>query len=851
MLLNFNFSFDYLNRNVKKINVLKTSHLLWFLLSFTSPALSGNINGVIKDAKTKECVPFANVVIQNTTIGTVSDMNGNFSLTPQSLPVTITVSLVGYKSQEIIIEDLTKPLVIHLEEDVYSLNEIIIKPDNSYERSILRKISKSRSRNNPSNFNTLNYEDYTRTTVFLTNLNAKTAQSKTFKKSADAFVKKNDSLVMMPFFMDETITEHRRNKRNNIDESKKTSQKSDGILSESNTQVSSVLKSKLTTEFNFYDNQINVLSRGFPSPISSTALLYYNIYLSDSTSVDNIKYYKFDFFPRSYKNITFKGHFWVEDKSWALTEIKASLPNSANLNFVSNLEVFISYKKANSKQWFYNSQKVNLQLTINKNERKKDLRRSFAVQKLIAYQNVTVTPGVSARHKNTIKASPFKEEDLGEDAIIKTRLSVAPLDTFEQSAYEGIQQLKANNFIKAIDRFSAMTLNGYYNVNKIDIGPYFAFYRKNEIEGDRVTVPLRTGKKLFKNFMVAGYLGYGFKNKEWAQGGDVKYLLPAKKRTILSTGYHDDYFDLTRNKFVEFIRENPYSQGGGNIISAFTSEMPNPYMMKNRHFNLTLEHQLTQNCGLLIRPSVNRYYSNYNLPFTSNGVSGSHFDTYNLMLDVRLSFSQDYDEGFFTRFYYGNQKPVLHFSTLLGNYQFSDEDANNTGFYANFNLSMKNRVNLGSAFIKMLIEGGYIIGDVPYPLLQLPRGTRDIGSARYHFNLLHHTSFAGDMYLSSHFYLNGGGIVFNKLPLIKKLNLREAITLKGYYGKLWGEHGKVMDIPDMLQTPSNAPYMEMGFGITNILKVLRVEYVKRLNNDDSFNKFSSSHGIRFRIEVTF
>ncbi|MBI9063154.1 MAG: carboxypeptidase-like regulatory domain-containing protein [Marinilabiliaceae bacterium] len=847
MAMNFDIHYLYSNRNTEKKQGSRNFIGLLILLLCASPALSNPIDGVIKDAKTKESIPFANVIIQNTTIGTITDLDGNFSLGSQSLPITITVSLMGYKSQEITIDNLNNPLVIHLEEDVFALNEVVVKPDNSYERAMLRKIIKSRSRNNPSNFKTLNYDDYTRTTVFLTNLNAATTQSKTFRKSADAFVKKNDSLVMMPFFMDETITHHIRDAESNIDESKKTSQKSDGILSESNTQVSSVLNSKLTTEFNFYDNQINVLTRGFPSPLSSTALLYYNIYLSDSTTTNAIKYYKFDFYPKSYKNITFKGHFWVEDKSWALTEIKATLPNSANLNFVSNLEVFITYKKTNTDRWFYHNQKINLQLTVRKNEKKKDTRRSFAVQKIMAYQAVKIGPDAPKQLVAKTHAG-LKPDD--EDVILKIRQQVAPLDTFEQSAYEGIQQLKANNFIKTVDRFSAMTLNGYYNVNKIDVGPYFAFYRKNEIEGNRITIPLRTSEKLFKNFMVGGYLGYGFKNKEWAQGGDVKYLLPSEKRTIISAGYHHDYFDLTHNRFVEFIRENPYSQGGGNIISSFTSEIPNPYMMKNKHLNLTLEHQLGKNTGLLIRPSYNRYYANYNLPFATRGVHMTHFDTYNLLFDVRLSFSQDYDEGFFTRFYYGNEKPVFHFTSLLGHYKLPEGD-NNSGFYAHFNLSMKNRVNLGPAFMKILMEGGYILGDVPYPLLHLPRGTRDIGSARYHYNLLHHASFASDLYLNTHLYLNGGGILFNKLPLIKKLNLREAVTFKGYYGKLLGDPNTVMDMPDMLRKPTHEPYMEMGLGITNIFKVLRVEYVKRLNNGAAFNEFSSSHGVRFRIEVTF
>lgn len=822
--------------------------LICFFLLISHSSIASVISGSIKDSKTKESIPFANVVIKNTTNGIMSDNEGAFSLNVDKFPCTLVIKFIGYKTKEIHVKSQKQILNILLEEDVYSLNEVTVKPDNSYERSLLRKVVKNRKRNNPDHLSNLSYSDYTRTTVFLANLGMKTAQSGTFKKSADAFIKSSDSTLMMPFFMDETVSSHQRS--DDSEQSQITAQKTDGILSEVNTQIKSVLERKITTEFNFYNNQINILTRGFPSPISNTGLLYYNIYLSDSTVYNKVKHYKFNFFPKSYKNITFKGHFWVESESWALTEIKASLPNSANLNFVKDLEVFVNYKKLDKAKWFYKTQKINLKLTLNKREGKKRKKKSFDVQKLICYRdpNINALPLLKTNSKPNYLIQNSIEST---EEILAIRKEFAPLDSFEQSAYTGIKKLKENKFIQIADKFSAMTLNGYYNMGKLDLGPYFSFYRKNEIEGNRFTLPVRTSEKLFKNFMLGGYLGYGNKNKEFAYGGNIKYLLPTSKRSILSTNYHYDYFDLTKNKFIEFIRENPYQQGGGNIVSSFTSKIPNPYMMRNRHFDITYEHQLNKSFGLLIRPSINRYYSNYNLVFNKSGANLPYFDTKNFMLDLRLSFGQDYDEGYFSRIYYGNEKPVFHFTSLMGQYQLPTTDGKKSGYYANLNVSMKNRVNMGPTFLKTMIEGGAILGNVPYPLLQLPRGTRDIGAARYHFNLLHHTSFASDLYLSAHFSLNGGGIIFNKLPLIKKLNLREIVTFKTFYGKLLGNHDKVLNLPNMLQAPTKQPYMEMGFGITNIFKCLRVEYVNRINKGNAFNKFSSKHGFRFRIEVSF
>ncbi len=838
--------FDSVNPT-KNNSIFKYIFLAIFLLG-SIHSFGQNIKGRIRDSKTHETIPFANVVVKNTTNGMMSDIEGTFSLKVEKFPCVLVIKFIGYKPREIKIESYKALVDVLLEEDVYSINEVTVKPDNAYERSLLRKVVRNRKKNNPDNLPNLSYSDYTRTTVFLANLGLKTAQSGAFKKSADAFVKSSDSTLMMPFFMNETMSSHQM-----IDDEKQsqiTAQKTDGILSQINTQVKSVLKKRITTEFNFYDNQINVLLRGFPSPISSTGLLYYNVYLSDSTTYNNVKHYKFNFFPKSYKNITFKGHFWVESESWALTEIKASLPNSANLNFARDLEVFVNYEKINNNKWFYKTQKINLKLAITKREGKKRKKKNFDVQKLICYRDAQINSMPFLKTSSTPDYL-IQNSDKNGEQILAIRNEVAPLDAFEKSAYKGIKKLKENNFIKVADKFSAMTINGYYNLGNFDLGPYFSFYRKNEIEGNRFTVPLRTSEKLFKNFSLGGYLGYGNKNKKFAYGGDVKFLLPSNRRSVITAKYHYDYFDLTKNRFIEFIQENPYQQGGGNIVSSFTSKVPNPYIIKNRHFNITYEHQINQSLGLLIRPSINRYYSNYNLMFNSGGENLSHFDTRNLMLDMRLSFSQEFDQGFFSRIYYGNQKPVFHITALLGQYKLPVANKSKSGYYANINVSMKNRVNIGPMFLKSMIEVGTILGDVPYPLLHLPRGTRDVGAARYHFNLLHHTSFASDLYMSAHLSLNGGGILLNKLPLIKKFNWREVVSFKAFYGKLLGDHNKVLSMPTNLQAPMKEPYMEMGFGITNIFKCLRFEYVNRINKGKNLDKFSSKHGVRVRIEVTF
>ncbi|WP_054715679.1 carboxypeptidase-like regulatory domain-containing protein [Marinifilum fragile] len=182
----------YEDQAICRKHVLKCFCLALILL-FSIQGFSNNIKGKIQDSKTLESIPFANVLVKNTTNGMMSDSDGNFNLNIEKFPCTIIIKFIGYKSQEVRVENKNQFLNVMLEEDVVALNEITVKPDNSYERSLLRKVIKNRKKNNPDNYQALSYKDYTRTTVFLSNLGVKTSQSKTFRKSADAFVKSSDS----------------------------------------------------------------------------------------------------------------------------------------------------------------------------------------------------------------------------------------------------------------------------------------------------------------------------------------------------------------------------------------------------------------------------------------------------------------------------------------------------------------------------------------------------------------------------------------------------------------------------------------------------------------------------------
>ncbi len=116
----------------------------------------------------------------------------------------------------------------------------------------------------------------------------------------------------------------------------------------------------------------------------------------------------------------------------------------------------------------------------------------------------------------------------------------------------------------------------------------------------------------------------------------------------------------------------------------------------------------------------------------------------------------------------------------------------------------------------------------------------------------HHAS------INVQYYMNG--FIFNKIPLLKKLKLREVFSFKGVYGGLrdsnnpslnnevfaWQTNGKG---EQSSFTFGSEPYMEASAGVSNIFKILRVDLVKRLNYLD--NPDAPEWGIRARIKFDF
>ena len=99
------------------------------LLFFTNYKLQAQykITGSITDERTNETLMFANIIIQNASKGTVTDLDGKFTLDIEdNSEVTLVVSSIGYLSQLVKAGPTNNVLNIKLREDATNLEEVVI-----------------------------------------------------------------------------------------------------------------------------------------------------------------------------------------------------------------------------------------------------------------------------------------------------------------------------------------------------------------------------------------------------------------------------------------------------------------------------------------------------------------------------------------------------------------------------------------------------------------------------------------------------------------------------------------------------------------------------------------------------
>ena len=169
-------------------------------------------------------------------------------------------------------------------------------------------------------------------------------------------------------------------------------------------------------------------------------------------------------------------------------------------------------------------------------------------------------------------------------------------------------------------------------------------------------------------------------------------------------------------------------------------------------------------------------------------------------------------------------------------------------------------------YADVIVKGEKVWSKVAYPDLLMPNVNLSYTIQPESYALMKPMEFINDQALSWDLTYWGNGILMNRLPLIKKLRLREVLTLRGIWGSLSDKNNPNIEDTQNLASPSTRdlflfpedvpcqalggkPYMEAGVGLDNILTILRVDYVWRLTYREHAG--TDRHGIRIQLHFNF
>ncbi|QCK14605.1 SusC/RagA family TonB-linked outer membrane protein [Mangrovivirga cuniculi] len=106
---------------------MKKLYLIWMMMALVTCATyaQSTVTGTIKDATDNTGIPGVNVLVKGSTTGTVTDINGDFSIDVSSTDATLVISYVGYESKEVELNGRTS-VNISLNPSMEELSEVIV-----------------------------------------------------------------------------------------------------------------------------------------------------------------------------------------------------------------------------------------------------------------------------------------------------------------------------------------------------------------------------------------------------------------------------------------------------------------------------------------------------------------------------------------------------------------------------------------------------------------------------------------------------------------------------------------------------------------------------------------------------
>lgn len=808
----------------------KNIYTCLFLLFITlSNFAQTKVSGIILD-KTKQPIPYANIVFKGSKTAVNSDENGHFYIESDQTYKTIEISFVGYNTKEVQLQTaVTYDLKITLSEEQV-LNEVVIysgkrSKKNNPAIDILRKIWERRRKNGLKMFDQYSYQKYEKVEFDMNTIDSAFMKSKVFKGMEFVFKKVDTSKITgktyLPIFINESLYDvfgdNKLKKNKEIIVANKNSGFGDG------DGVNTFIKD-LYNDYNIYDNYLNFFDKSFTSPLSRTGIDVYSYVLRDSAFIEDKWCYNIVFYPRRKNELTFKGNFWVNDSTYAIKNISMSASKSANINWVKEIYIEQDFEVVNDSVFLLTRDHMMSDFALNKKESSKGIYG----KRTSLYKN----------HKfNEQKPEKFYKEEINfiDNEVYKksdefwTENRFEKLNKDESGVYKMLDTLKTVKKFNQYYNLASILGSGYIEFKNFDYGPIFSTFGYNEVEGIRVRVGGRTYFGPNDTWRIQGFTAYGFNDNKFKYGISGKWMVDKKNRIIISGGNRRDIEQIgasltTTNDVL----------GRSFASSAFFTTGSNGKLTNINLSSLAIEIEPVKNLifqtGFSYR-TLESASSTFSLDYYTDN---TYTTTKSNVKQSEINLQIEYTPNKKTTGYGVERRNIDHpFSRFFINYNQGLKGVLESDFeYKKIQLYYKQPIVIGAVGRSNLtMELGQTFGKVPLGLMSVIPGNQTYFIIGNTFSNLNFYEFVADQYATLVWEHNFNGKIFARIPMLRKLNLREIIGVRSVYGDVSAENIALNASGLIYKTPTT-PYWEYSAGIGNIFKVFRIDFGWRGNYRD-------------------
>ncbi|RRB07169.1 DUF5686 and carboxypeptidase-like regulatory domain-containing protein [Larkinella rosea] len=813
---------------------------------------SYKISGRITDAGTGEGIPFANVALKGKTVGTTSDENGKYTLTSTQTGDSLLFSSLGYQTRAYPINPVASQTIdAVLASTATKLQEVKIYAkggDPAYR--IIREAIRRREQFDPDQLTAFQYESYSKVEAYVNNFANQRKKGRGPGPvgrllSRLPAIYDSQGKPAVPVFVSETFSEYYQRANPHKTKEKILKSRASGV-GISDGGVSAQLTGSSFQQYNFYRNYINLLRKDLPSPLGQAWQTIYKFRLIDTVTVSGVVCFQIDFEPKRPTDLAFSGTTWIDTTRFGLSQIDAKIDQRANINFVDEIRIEQEWEDVGDSLHTAGVRlPVLTQLLIDTDEPTPNAPGAL-VRLYVAARNVKVNQPQEAKFyepplelaENYSEKSPTFWQNIRPEGLSQDELR----------AFTIVDSVRNVPFMKFLGEVVNLTMVGYYPLGNIhlDAGPLLNSYAFNNVEGHRLRLGLRTNAGFSRRWILGGYVAYGTLDKQFKYGMNVDYVIRKKPYTI--AGIQKTY-DLER------LGTSAENLGGSTLFAAYTrfGTLRRPYMQEfhNTYIKSELGKGFTQTIGLRNRTFEPLFEFAYN----ANGAekkTSNYYRTTELLFETRFApgalMVQSDNDRFSVE---GSNNPVVTFRYQLGMKNILSGDF----AYHRFSMNVRHSFRMGVlGRTRYQINAGYIPSTIPYPLLYIPLGNETVFRYETSYNLMNFFEFVADRYVGVMAEHNFEGLFFNRIPAIRRLKWRFLATGSVLMGGVSKENIALIPATNEagqavlgFQSLSRVPYVEVGYGIDNIFKVLRVDAIHRLSYRNNPN--ISTFGIKISAWV--